>query len=217
LKPALGGADPGSAMKVNGKSFRLTLGLAAAAAMLIPASAGASNCPNADALPTQISIPAYNDAIHCLLDETRQSNGLRPLFSDDNLAAAAEGHSISMKTESYFGHDSPDGGAFSDRIAGTGFMRGARRWLVGENIAWGSIALGTPQGLMTGWMNSPPHRANILEATYREIGVATVWGSPANPNMPAAAIVTTDFGYVKAKGKHLKKGRRTASRRARAG
>jgi uncharacterized protein YkwD len=204
-------------MKVNGKSFRRTLGLAAAAAMLLPASAGASNCPNAGALPTQISIPAYNDAIHCLLDDTRESNGLRPLVGDDNLAAAATGHSSAMKTESYFGHDSPNGGAFSDRIADTGFMRGARRWLVGENIAWGSIALGTPQALMTAWMNSPPHRENILEPIYREIGVGTVWGSPSSPNMPAAAIDTTDFGYLTAKGKRPKKGRRAASRRARAG
>jgi uncharacterized protein YkwD len=187
----------------------------AAAAMLFPAGAAASNCPNAGSLPTTMSVLAFDDAIHCLIDETRVSSGLRLLGSDESRAAAAAGHSSSMKTEGYFGHDSLNGASFSDRIRDAGYMRGARHWLVGENIAWGTIAFGTPQALMTGWMNSPPHRANILEGSYREIGIGTVWGSPYNPNLPSAAIVTADFGYVKAK--RSKKARRASARRARAG
>lgn len=201
-------------MQAKAKILRLALGLAALVALLTPPTSSASNCPNAGSLPTQISIPAFNDAVRCLLDDTRVNFGLRPLASDDNLAAAATGHSGSMKTESYFGHDSPNGGSFSGRIAETGFMRGARRWLVGENLAWGSVELGTPQALISAWMNSPPHRANILDPVYREIGVGTVWGSPSNPNTPNAAIVTTDFGFVKAKAKRSKKARRAANRRA---
>jgi hypothetical protein len=61
---------------------------------------------------------------------------------------------------------------------------------------------------MTAWMNSPEHRDNILEPGYREIGVGTVWGAPSNPLMPAAAIVTTDFGRVQFTVKKTKKRRK---------
>ena len=101
-----------------------------------------------------------------------------------------------MRWQSYFGHDSANGDPFTTRIIDTGYLRGARSWLVGENIAWGSGILGTPRSLMNAWMNSPEHRDNILQPRYREIGVGADWGSPLNPSAPAAVIVTTDFGAV---------------------
>jgi uncharacterized protein YkwD len=195
--------------------LRLALGFAAIAALAVPASsAAASSCPNSGVLAGTTSVAAFNDSVLCLLNNQRTANGLAPLSSNDELAAAALGHSASMKANSYFQHDSPDGTSFSDRIAETGYLRGAQRWVVGENIAWGSLTLGTPQALMTAWMNSPEHRANILEPAYKEIGVGTVWGSPNNPNTVAAAIVDTDFGFVKAKSKGKKSKRAKKARRA---
>ncbi|MDX6617404.1 MAG: hypothetical protein QOD60_2495 [Solirubrobacterales bacterium] len=200
--------------------LRLALGLAAltsVGALAAPSASAATPCPNAGTLAGVTSLATYNDAVLCLLNEQRADAGLLPVTVDAGLTASALGHSDSMQANSYFQHDSPDGTTFADRIAQTGFLRGARRWLIGENIAWGSLTLGTPQALMTAWMNSPEHRDNILEPAYREIGVGTAWGAPSNPLMPAAAIVTTDFGYVqlnaKPSPKKAKKARKAKKKR----
>jgi uncharacterized protein YkwD len=198
--------------------LRLALPLAAVAAMVAPATASATSCPNANVSAGSVSYSAFNEAVLCLLNEQRTNNGLAPVVSNDELASSAVSHSSEMRLDSYFAHDSANGSSFSDRIAATGYLRGASRWVVGENIAWGSLTLGTPQALMVAWMNSPEHRANILDPTFDEIGVGTVWGSPINPNLLSAAIVTTDFGSVKrgAKAKKAKKVKKSKrARRAR--
>jgi uncharacterized protein YkwD len=201
--------------------LRLALGFAAIAALTAaPPASAATACPNAGALAGLTSFAAYNDAVLCLLNGQRADAGLTPLTANAGLAAAALGHSQSMKDNGYFAHDSPDGTTFAVRIAQTGFLNAAQRWLIGENIAWGSLTLGTPQAVMTAWMNSPEHRDNILEPGYREIGVGTVWGAPSNPLMPAAAIVTTDFGHIQVtvnrnkKRRKAKKAHRLARKRA---
>ena len=188
--------------------LRLSLGLVALAALVAPsASSAATSCPNTYVLAGG-NVSAYNDSILCLLNEQRTQHGLAPVYSNAGLAASALAHSAEMKANSYFAHDSSDGSSFSDRIAATGYLRGAKNWLVGENIAWGSLTLGTPQALMTAWMNSPEHRDNILEPGFHEIGVGTVWGTPANATILSAAIVTTDFGFVRATSKKKKKAKK---------
>jgi uncharacterized protein YkwD len=155
----------------------------------------------ADAWPGALNADSEAPVILCLLNEQRAANGLGQLQMNAALTAAATAHSSEMNADSYFAHASADGAPFQSRISAAGYLLGARSWNVGENIAWGSLALGTPQALMTAWMNSPEHRANILDPTYREIGVGTAFGDPLVPNAPAAVIVTTDFGAVK----HAKK------------
>jgi len=54
-------------------------------------------------------------------------------------------------------------------------------------------SLGTPESIVDARMNSPGHRANILSAQFREIGVGFARGAPANASANAA-IYTTDFG-----------------------
>jgi uncharacterized protein YkwD len=189
--------------------LRLILGFAAIAALTAaPSASAATPCPNAGTLAGLTSFETYNDAVLCLLNGQRADAGLTPLTVNPGLSAAALGHSQSMRDNGYFGHDSPDGATFATRIAQTGFLSAARGWLIGENIAWGSLNLGTPRALMTAWMNSLEHRDNILEPGYREIGVGTVWGAPSNPIMPAAAIVTTDFGHVQYKVKRTRKAKK---------
>lgn len=83
-----------------------------------------------------------------------------------------------MVSQGYFEHTSPAGVPFIDRIAATGYTHGARSWQVGENLVWGTGPLSTPQSLVTSWMNSPPHRENLLGARFREIGIAAVVGTP---------------------------------------
>lgn len=182
-------------------SKRLALLAAVAAGMLAvpgPASAaGSPSCPNANAMPLSISPEAFDDAILCLLNRERTSRGMVALRVNSKLGTAATAHSVSMRQLGYFEHDEPGGDTFSGRMQASGYARSASRWLVGENIAWGTNDWGTPRYLMNDWMNSPGHRANVLERRFREIGVGVAWGSPNDPNVSNSTIATTDFGYAK--------------------
>jgi uncharacterized protein YkwD len=169
--------------------------LVSAVLIAVPATA-AADCPGADtqAIVAEISLKQFDSSVQCLLNEIRASQGLVELQSNSQLDQAALAHSTEMGEDHYFAHESPDGSAFELRLMG--YIEGAPGdWLVGENIAWGSYILSTPRSLMTAWMNSPPHRKNILEPRFRELGVGTEWGSPLDPNLFSSAIVTTDFGF----------------------
>lgn len=144
-----------------------------------------------------ISQPEYDGAILCLLNQQRTERGLSALRMNSRLSSAAQQHSSSMNLDGYFSHDSSDGSGFESRISASGYLRRSRAWALGENIAWGSWVLGTPQAIVASWMKSPPHRANILQRRFREIGVGVDWGSPVDTGPPVAATVTTDFGYSK--------------------
>jgi uncharacterized protein YkwD len=69
-------------------------------------------------------------------------------------------------------------------------------WSVGENIEYQSPDINAAGGL-TMWMNSPPHRANLLSKTWREIGISAVHfeSAPGEYEDGPVTIVTADFGY----------------------
>jgi hypothetical protein len=103
-----------------------------------------------------------------------------------------------------------------DRIEGTGYMRGARTWTVGENLVWGTGPLSTPQALVTAWMNSPPHRENLLRPTFREIGVAAADGTPVSRSDLTGVTVSSEYGYRTFGSKKAKrKGKARKARKAR--
>jgi hypothetical protein len=64
---------------------------------------------------------------------------------------------------------------------------------VGENLAWGSGALSTPQAIVNGWMNSPGHRANILANDYKDVGLSACNGSPSTTQSGGTSYVNV-FG-----------------------
>jgi uncharacterized protein YkwD len=70
---------------------------------------------------------------------------------------------------------------------------GLSRWAYGENIAWGMRAGGTPRAILSAWMNSPGHRANILSRDFEHIGIGFDDGTPQSKRDPGG-IYTTDFG-----------------------
>lgn len=74
-----------------------------------------------------------------------------------------------------------------------------RSWRAGENIAWGSGTSGRVRSIMAAWVNSTPHRTNLLNSTFRDIGVGMRKGTfRPGPNKPAyanAQVWTTHFGY----------------------
>jgi uncharacterized protein YkwD len=184
--------------------------IAVVAAWTLVASAPASA---ADCGPVGIQVTGLNEAqmessITCLINDERTSRGLAPVTSNSDLRQAAVGHSDEMIRQSYFEHTSPAGLSFIDRIEGTGYMRGARSWTVGENLVWGTGPLSTPQALVTAWMNSPPHRENLLRPAFREIGVAALPGTPVGKTDLTGVTVSSEYGArtfaskKKSKGKH---------------
>ncbi|WP_462186179.1 MULTISPECIES: CAP domain-containing protein [unclassified Frankia] len=104
-----------------------------------------------------------------LTNAERAREGLAPLTVDDRLAAAAEAHSVDMATRGFFAHTSPEGRTVSDRVSALGY----RYAQVAENIAAGQ---NSADEVVTGWMNSPGHRANILIPRLRQIGIGQATG-----------------------------------------
>jgi uncharacterized protein YkwD len=100
----------------------------------------------------------------------RAENGLPALQADETLALAARHHALEMATLNYFSHQSPTAGSSTppERIANAGSPFVA----VGENIA--KMPPMQPVSLanetVTGWMNSPGHRANLLETRFTHVG-----------------------------------------------
>lgn len=97
-----------------------------------------------------------------LVNEERAKAGLPALTIDRTVEKAALARA--KETEVSFSHTRPNGSSFSTVLGENGVSyRGA-----GENIAWGQK---TPEEVMNGWMNSPGHKANILNKSYTTIGV----------------------------------------------
>lgn len=118
------------------------------------------------------------EAVTALVNEARADNGCGPVRVDERIAEAAQQHSTDMALRDYFSHDSLEGLSFSDRILDAGYPSPA-----GENIAKGQR---TAEQVMNDWMNSPGHRANILNCDFDTIGV----GLDKN-----GWLWTQDFGY----------------------
>ena len=88
-----------------------------------------------------------------------------PLNWNNLLLQAASGHSSDMAQNNYFSHDSLDGRTAAQRISDAGYSYSA----AAENIAAGDT---TVESVMTRWINSPGHCQNMMNPTYRDIGVA---------------------------------------------
>ena len=99
----------------------------------------------------------------------RRHHGLAALSVDARLGAAARQHSADMVRRGFFAHQNPDGAQVWDRALAAGY----RYRKVAENIASGQRDAAE---VVHGWMNSPGHRANILDAELTQIGVGLVSG-----------------------------------------
>jgi uncharacterized protein YkwD len=153
----------------------------------------AATCDHADVRPGGVSATALANSTVCLLNQQRARRGLHKLRQNARLSKAARSHTMDMVRRRYFSHTSKSGTDIVDRLTRTGYMRGARRWTVGENLAWGSGTRSTPREIVAAWMRSPGHRSNILQRRFREIGIGVVFKSPRGSRQ-AAATYTTTFG-----------------------
>ena len=103
-----------------------------------------------------------------LINQKRAAAGCGPLTVDPRIATAAQKHSEDMRSRGYFEHDTPDGEGFEDRLSAEGYSEPG-----GENIAKGQDD--APQ-VVSEWMESPSHRDNIEDCSFRTTGVGLSGG-----------------------------------------
>jgi uncharacterized protein YkwD len=175
--------------------FAIAAGAAVAvfAATAEPPVAVAATCARANAKPIDSSRTTVSRAMLCLINAERRKHGLRPLRLEPRLSKAARDHSRDMVRRRYFSHTTPDGIGFAERIRGAGYMTSSRRWLVGENIAWGWRRRDGAARIVREWMHSPPHREEILRPSFRDVGIGAVAGTP-RPLPRGGGTFTVDFG-----------------------
>jgi uncharacterized protein YkwD len=112
-------------------------------------------------------------AILAEINSFRAGQGLRPLSPSRQLERAAQAHALSMGRLGYFSHSSANGSGASSRIASFYPVAGAIRWRVGEVMVWQSGSLSALEALAM-WLASPPHRSELIETRWRDIGVGVV-------------------------------------------
>lgn len=135
---------------------RTTLAGVAAATALVPvpamlglASADAATDPGAQVLS--------------LTNAQRAKHGCAALVRNTSIDRAAQGYATQMSRSDRFSHQGSNGSTFDGRMRAAGYARPG-----GENIAEGQDSA---QEVVTDWMNSPGHRRNILDCSFRTIGV----------------------------------------------
>lgn len=113
------------------------------------------------------SVSEYEQKVVDLVNDIRVKNGLSALKLNNKLSEVARMKSQDMKDKRYFSHNSPTYGSPFDMMKQFGISYRT----AGENIAMGQQ---TPEIVVNAWMNSEGHRANILNASFKEIGVGYV-------------------------------------------
>ena len=165
----------------------LVLGLVAGLATAPVAFAGRNSAG-------QASIQTLDAGVLVQLNAIRTAHGLVPLKVNATLSVAAERHSAEMLADGYFAHNSHNGSPFRKRLTSSSGAA-LHGWSVGENLLWSSPEVDASAALRM-WMASPEHRRNILDPSWREIGVAAVHAdsAPGTYGGRPVTIITTDFG-----------------------
>jgi uncharacterized protein YkwD len=104
-----------------------------------------------------------------LVNKERTAGGCSPVTANDRLTRAADDYSDVMASSGVMSHTGPDGSTMTTRVEAAGYQ-----WsTLGENIARGQADAAS---VMKSWMNSPGHRANILNCSFKELGVGVHFG-----------------------------------------
>ncbi|MER7543648.1 CAP domain-containing protein, partial [Spirillospora sp. NPDC127506] len=142
--------------------------------------AGSPSSGGGGGTPSSGGSSSSEAAVVSLTNAERAKQGCEPLRVDSRLVVAARKHSADMAANNYFDHTSRNGDSPWKRMEDAGYPSPGA-----ENIAKGYP---TAAAVVKGWMNSPGHRANILNCGLRAIGVGMASG-------PGGPLWTQDFGW----------------------
>lgn len=127
-----------------------------------------------------------NEALLSATNDNRARNHESALTIDTQLAAAAQAKANDMVGHNYWSHDSPDGKTPWSFITAAGYQYQS----AGENLAYG---FDNASGAVAGWMNSPEHRANILDVNYQNVGFG-VASSPNYQGKGPEIVIVAEYG-----------------------
>jgi len=113
-----------------------------------------------------------------LVNHMRAKHHLHQLTMVASLERASRAHSRQMVHRGYFGHNSASGESIGARLIRFGYTTsGCTHWTVGENIAYGYQASGTPHAIFMAWWHSPAHRRVMLTKRFRNLGIGRSSGT----------------------------------------
>jgi len=125
---------------------------------------------NHDKAP-QANLSGYEARVLDLLNTVRVDNGLSALAPDQGLTDISRARSSDLLSRDYFSHYTPEGTNVFDLMKESGIQFSA----AGENLAHARPPdIGTPEAFLDAWMNSPEHKANIMQSKFGTIGVGMV-------------------------------------------
>jgi uncharacterized protein YkwD len=162
--------------------------IAVAAAFLVPG--GAAGGTRAQTAQSALELSVVDQ-----INELRVSLGLRPLSVSRGLFGSASLHCEQMVNGGYFGHKAPNGSSFAVRLDAFYPQQHHVYYRVGENLLWSGGPV-SGAAIVAEWMQSAPHRENLLDPRWRQVAVATL-SVPSAPGVYAEApvtVVTADFG-----------------------
>jgi len=137
-------------------------------------SVAASQAAAAGGCVTPANVNAMAQEIANGVNANRRANGQSTIRYNRRLSQAAMTHACDMAVNNFFGHNGSNGSTVQRRVRSAGYQD----CLVAENLAWGYPS---SQQIISGWMNSPGHRTNMLHPRVAEFGVAITQG-PKGPN-----------------------------------
>jgi uncharacterized protein YkwD len=161
-----------------------------------PTTRAAAACADANLVPSAANLSRISAATLCLINQQRTAAHLVALRANAALNTAAAQHSADMVAKNYFDHVSPSGSTPQSRMTAVGYVKPNHSWSIGENIATATGSLATPASMVTMWMNSAGHRANILNPAFRDTGIAAVAAVPALLGKGPGGTYTEDFGVT---------------------
>lgn len=150
----------------------------AGAASSAPAGVSRLSCKDTGLRPTRNDIVRVTAATLCLIDRERAAYRLGALRSNSALQQVAAGQAKAMVVGDYFGDDTPSGTTPWQRIAASPYGIGAHTVAAAQNIGWGTQRMATPEGMVSIWMHSAPHRQIVLTDGYRDIGIGVAPAAP---------------------------------------
>ncbi|MGI5213641.1 CAP domain-containing protein [Plantactinospora sp. CA-290183] len=133
------------------------------------ASSPARRTPSQTASRTEAAGDSREEQVLTIVNRERAANGCGAVVRNDDLTEAARLHSQDQGEHTNMSHTGSDGSTFVERARRAGY-----RSPIGENVAMG---YSSPAAVMDGWMNSPGHRANILNCDARAMGVGVATGA----------------------------------------
>ena len=169
------------------KLSRILLGTLVAAAVAVALQVGGGGADPAEALTnctvSSAGLDSEEQAFLTLINNYRAQNGRSALTTSTNLSRAAAWHATDMAAKSYFSHTDSLGRSVGTRVAQCDGLPSN-----GENLAAGTVK-DTAAEAFDMWRNSSGHNANMLNGSYRQIGIARVY----NAGSPYKWYWVTDF------------------------